>query len=102
MYSTTSPFHVSPAAGNPVAVEDTRALQPEATPSNELGPTVVGALPSNSMLERLPQLANAASSIVVTPSPIVTFVRPLQSKNVQYPMLFTLPGIVTLSRVTKP
>lgn len=102
MYSTTRPFQVSPSAGKPVAVEDTRALQPVGSSANELGPTVVGALPSNSTLERLPQVANAASSIVVTPSPIVTFARLWQSKNAQYPMLYTLPGIVTLSRLPKP
>ena len=53
--STIRPFHVSPAAGNPVAVEEMIALQPEATPINAYSPTV-GASPSNSTLVKLMQL----------------------------------------------
>ena len=87
--STTSPFHVSPAAGNPVAVEVMTALHPEATPANASFPTI-GALPSNSTTAILLQPRNAQDPMLVTLLGTVMLASPLQPQNAR-PLMFVTP-----------
>ena len=60
--------------------------------------TVAISLPEKVILVR-PQYSNAYFPMLITPLPIVTDVRPLQSLNVSDPILVTLSEIVTFVKL---
>ena len=72
--STISPFHVYPAAGNPVAVGEMTALHPEATLLNALE-LAVGAFPLKNTVVKLVQLLNVHGPIVAIVSGITMLSR---------------------------
>jgi hypothetical protein len=52
-------------------------------------------------LERLEQTENIPLPIVVKPSVIITFFRPVQAPKTLFPKLVTLLGMVTLVRLVQ-
>ena len=76
-------------------------MAPKATPLKLVATTLGGELFKKFTMANLAQLLNACASILVTPLPIVTLLRPVQEKNALVPIVVTVLGMVTLVRLVQ-